>query len=186
MIGEEAMCSVTYLEFKDKTTTFPWLRASILCANLSSPRVVDGVAKLLLKSDMDRLKAKPESLQVENAIVANWQLLQEIGKAKTPEGLSCMARAMIRLALHLCKKESKGRDTTVFGSITHIGQQFLLECKRLQQGLPLVPSQSVENQPEATQPETLEDSTDFHQCMVTNVVCTDVIRRSNHMNYKSI
>ena len=116
MIGEEAMCSVTYLDFKDTTTTFPWLRASLLCANLSLPRIVDGVAKLLLKSDIDKVKAKPESLQVENAIVANWQLLQQTGKAKAPEGLPCMARAMIRLALHLCKKESKGRDTKVFSS----------------------------------------------------------------------
>lgn len=157
MIGEEAMCSVAYIDFKDTTTTYPWLRASLLCANLSSPRIVDGVAKLLLKSDIDKVKAKPESLQVEKAIVANWQLFQQTGKAKTPEGLSCMARAMIRLALHLCKQESKGRDTKVFSSIADINQQFLKECQRLEQGLAPVPAQEQQNDTIVTQPETLED-----------------------------
>lgn len=108
---------VAYMDFKQKSTTFPWLRASILSCQLSAPKCQDGIGKCLGRHEVDKLKSnqnKTMVLEAENFLTNHWDQLSAMadGKGHGPEGLSIMGRCMIRVALHLTKKESKGRDTT--------------------------------------------------------------------------
>jgi hypothetical protein len=73
-IGEEFMVATAYLDFKDATTTFPWIRAGALAVNLPSPICKDGMGKLLVKSDLEKLKhqtQRPQPLIAEKESIAS-------------------------------------------------------------------------------------------------------------------
>ena len=53
-LGEDYMTSVTKADFKSKDSTYPMIRACLIAANLSSPKSCDGIAKLLLKGDVEK------------------------------------------------------------------------------------------------------------------------------------
>ena len=49
-IGEDFMTTIAFIDFKEKSSNFPWVRAGLLAANLQSPICKDGIGKLLRKS----------------------------------------------------------------------------------------------------------------------------------------
>lgn len=78
----------------------------------SRQHIKDGVAKLVVKSDFDRLKSKGQSsdlLQAEKLLSEGWVLAGNHGlpldKLALPYG-----RFMIRICLYLLKKQNKGHD----------------------------------------------------------------------------
>ena len=157
---------VSYMDFKQKSTTFPWLRASILSCQLSAPKCQDGIGKCLGRHEVDKLKSnqnKTMVLEAENFLTNHWDQLSAMadGKGHGPEGLSIMGRCMIRVALHLTKKESKGRDTTVFQDLAEISAKFQEEVSNFTSGttMPTNPSASSHEEP-TLEPESLEDR--FH------------------------
>lgn len=108
------MVATAYLDFKDPTTTFPWIRAGALAVNLSSPICKDGMGKLLVKSDLEKLKhqtQRPQLLIAEKALQVNYELLQKAGKHQSPPGLSTMGRALVRTILFLTKNSTRGEKT---------------------------------------------------------------------------
>ena len=56
-LGEEFMSAVAQAEFKSKDSTYPIVRAALIASNLSSPKHQNGIAKLLVKSDIDKGKS---------------------------------------------------------------------------------------------------------------------------------
>ena len=162
-IGEEMFSQVAYMDFKQKSTTFPWLRASILSCQLSAPKCQDGIGKCLGRHEVDKLKSnqnKTMVLEAENFLTNHWDQLSAMadGKGHGPEGLSIMGRC---IALHLTKKESKGRDTTVFQDLAEISAKFQEEVSNFTSGttMPTNPSASSHEEP-TLEPESLEDR--FH------------------------
>ena len=155
---------VTYMDFKQKSTTFPWLRASILSCQLSAPKCQDGTGKCLGRHEVDKLKSnqhKANVLEAENFLANHWDQLSGMpsGKGHGPEGLSIMGRCMIRVALHPTKKEAKGRDTTVFQDLGEISAKFQEEVTNFTAGttMPSAPSTSSAHPEPAVEPESLED-----------------------------
>jgi hypothetical protein len=144
-IGEEVFSHIAYLDFKDKTTSFPWLRAAMLCCNLSATKVVDGFGKCLTKSDCDRFRSKdlrPQVLQAENMLALNWDLAQKQPFKAQPTGYNLMGRCMVRVALHLSKKEAKGRDTHQYADLGEIATKFseeLVEVTSATMSIPAKP-----------------------------------------------
>jgi hypothetical protein len=126
------MVATAYLDFKDATTTFPWIRAGALAVNLSSPICKDGMGKLLVKSDLEKLKhqtQRPQLLIAEKALQVNYELLQKAGKHQSPPGLSTMGRALVRTLLFLTK------------FLQEIANAFGEECMALDNGsLPAAPA----------------------------------------------
>jgi hypothetical protein len=157
------MSCITFLDFKSNQTVCPWVRASALACIVSSPKSVgvDGFGKILSKADLERLKSpllKPTVTTAEELLSLNWNLLQEQTFAKSPEGLSLMGRCMVRMMLHLTKKEAKGRDTTVYPDLAAISSLFGQELLELQQGKGSVakPQAGSGQQDQPVQPQSLE------------------------------
>ena len=63
-LGEDFIKGVTETVFS-ASRRCPHLRTAFLAANLVSPKVVDGVAKLLAKSDIEKLRSKEHASQVD-------------------------------------------------------------------------------------------------------------------------
>ena len=60
-IGEDFMTTIAFMDFKERSTTFPWTRAGLLAANLQSPICKVGIGKLLHKSGVDKQDTSHES-----------------------------------------------------------------------------------------------------------------------------
>ena len=78
MIGEEFFRSLANAEFKG--TAAPFLRAAFLMTQLTSTKVVDGVARLLLRSDVDRLRAAKAAgglASAENVLKQGWAAYED-------------------------------------------------------------------------------------------------------------
>ena len=60
-IGENFMTTIAFIGFKEKSSSFPWVRAGLLAANLQSPICKVGIGKLLHKSGVDKQDTSHES-----------------------------------------------------------------------------------------------------------------------------
>lgn len=125
MLGADFTHAIAYTDFGSKESTFPLVRMMLVACNLSSNKQEDGFARLLVKSDVDKLKAPS---QKENLMLAEKQarlVISQLGEdVFQKENVKLLARFLIRCALWLCKKEGKGREASVFGSVAAIHKAF--------------------------------------------------------------
>eukprot|EP00434_Breviolum_minutum_P025120 symbB.v1.2.022193.t1/scaffold1958.1/size138524/4 len=129
-IGQEYLTFLCQLDFKDKASTFPFVRCSCLAVNLTSPRVIDGIGKLAVKTDLAALKApaiREVLVAAEGVLKTAWDTLEKADRHQTQKGMVAMGRLMVRTALFLMKKQGKGREKVEFGSLQDIGQAFALD-----------------------------------------------------------
>lgn len=129
-IGQEYLAFLCQLDFKDKASTFPFFRCSCLAVNLTSPRIIDGIGKLAVKTDLAALKApaiREVLVAAEGVLKTAWDTLEKAGSHQTQKGMVAMGRLMVRTALFLMKKQGKGREKVEFGSLQEIGQAFALD-----------------------------------------------------------
>ncbi|CAJ1393752.1 unnamed protein product [Effrenium voratum] len=174
LIGEEFFSSITYAEFKMKTSMAPFLRAAVLCTQLTSPKHCDGISKLLTKSDVDKMKsvqmlAKVE--EAENVLCAGWAAcLME--KASQEHSTAAFGRLCIRTVLHLASKEKHGREPAGWPSVAAISKAFAEEIKQ-----PKASSVTAHEKPacspskakkDAGLPENLLESSPAHTALVLN------------------
>ena len=139
------MTAIAFQDFKEKTTTFPWLRAGCLAANLSSPINKDGIGRLLHKSDIDKLKSPTMRATItscEANLAMSYATLQNHGLHTTTEGKNLFARFLIRSTLFVCKKQTKGREEISFDDLGDISSKFSQELHDLQHGSTVGPSSS--------------------------------------------
>ena len=88
-IGEDFMTTIAFMDFKEKSTTFPWTRAGLLAANLQSPICKDGMGKLLHKSDVDKLKTpamRANLISCEANLAHAYTTIQKHGLHATTDG----------------------------------------------------------------------------------------------------
>ena len=95
------------------TQHFPICRQAFLAANLISPKVVDGVAKLLVKSDMNKLAGKGRVAQLELAERSFEEVRSHLAEAaqhglKAADHDGIYGRFLVRVALHLTGKGKMG------------------------------------------------------------------------------
>ena len=133
LLGEEYFRSVAFTDFGSKHSTFPLVRCMLLACNLSSPKhhVQDGFARLLVKADVERLKTPAGRDQAALAEKMAMLVLQEIGD-QLLDNVKLVGRFFLRAGLWLTKKEGKGHEKTVFGSLETIHKVFVAEKEKLQ------------------------------------------------------
>ncbi|CAE7940284.1 unnamed protein product [Symbiodinium sp. KB8] len=133
LLGEEYFRSVASTDFGSKESTFPLVRCMLLACNLSSPKlhVQDGFARLLVKADVDRLKTAAGRDQAALAEKMAMLVLQEIGDHLL-DNVKLVGRFFLRAGLWLTKKEGKGHEKHVFGSLETIHKAFMLEKEKSQ------------------------------------------------------
>ena len=112
MLGEDFTKAVAYTDFGSKESTFPIVRVMLLACNISSSKQEDGYARLLGKSDVEKLKS--QSMR-ETVLLVERQgrlVLAKVGEegAWDKASVKVLARFFIRCGLWLCKKEGKGRE----------------------------------------------------------------------------
>jgi hypothetical protein len=76
-LGQDFFESITDLVIPSDDTKYPFLRTSCITCNLVSTKVQDGIARFLLPSQVDRLKAKTLKEKVdaaEKALAEQWAL----------------------------------------------------------------------------------------------------------------
>ena len=129
-IGEEVFKGVTFWEVAEPSNQFPLVRAGFLACQLTSPKVVDGVAKMMAKADLDKLKAGSQRqflLKAENLLNDAWKIAEQASDQE--EVVSAFGRMLIRTVLHLTKKEKMGREPKGHGSLEVICKLFAQEAK---------------------------------------------------------
>ena len=58
----------------------PMIRVALVAANLTCDKIVDGIGRLLLKSDVDKLKTKklqPKVCEAEELLLGRWKDLEK-------------------------------------------------------------------------------------------------------------
>ena len=162
----------------------PWVRAALLAANLSAPlaanlsapRSIDGIAKCLTKADCEKLKSKHQKalvIQCESMLAMNWATLQGKPWKDTPKAYNLMGTCMVRMALHIAKKETKGRDTKNYESLAEISTLFSEELLEVEAapGAPSVEPASSSHQQPMPQPDTLQAWESVCMCPQHMFVC---------------
>ena len=136
-LGQEFISAVTNTCF-GATRNVPHLRTGLLACNLVSPpgKVIDGVSRLLVKSDIEKLKGKAKTAQVdaaEKVMADGWDsaiAMVEAGSAKKSEMNMAMGRLHSRMILFLTGKGKLGPEKKEFESIAVIEQAFQEDLKK--------------------------------------------------------
>ncbi len=162
-IGQEYLTFLCQLDFKDKASTFPFLRCACLAVNLTSPKVLDGIGKLAVKTDLAALKApalREVLVTAEGVLQTAWDTLEKAGSHQTQKGMVAMGRLMVRTALFLMKKQGKGREQVEFGSLREIGEAFAKDLDALPETLGLGSSTDSLPAEDSQGPVSLKESSD--------------------------
>jgi hypothetical protein len=160
IIGEEFMSAVAYVDLKgDAGTTYPFLRAACLAAQLTSPKSADGISKLLTKSDVEKLKTKEMRPQVdlaEKTMAMGWNVISNAATTGLDSSIcnGCFGKFITRIILHIFGKEKYGREPKGFDSLDAINQLFVDE---VQGKLSAKSSQPVQMQVSATSSASSKD-----------------------------
>ena len=111
-LGQVFWETVTSMNFPLATTKFPYLRSAIVATNLVAPksRVIDGISKLVVKTDMLALVRKDNILSAQAAeamLCEAWTALEADTQAclRTPaEQYAIYGRLSSRVVLYLVKE----------------------------------------------------------------------------------
>lgn len=126
-------------DFKCPDSCFPLVRASLVAANLSSPKQKDGISRLLVPSDIEKIKgakSHQKMMPFEKLLQMNLDTLLASPKGVLDKDhVKLLARFMVRSALLLVKKEGKGRESKQYGSLQDINMAFLSELLALDKRL---------------------------------------------------
>jgi hypothetical protein len=137
-LGSVFIEAVTHASFPTKATKFPFLRAGFLACNVISPRskVVDGVARLLTKTDVSlvcKQRTLGMNIAAETLMAESWATLQDLSLHSGVDLSKCNAifgRLSCRTILMLVKKEADGVESKVYGSLSKIKAAFNAEIKK--------------------------------------------------------
>lgn len=125
---------LTALDWKDSETTFVWVRAGCLAANCTSTKAVDGISRLLVKSDLDKLKQpsrRDDIKKAEKLCSLAWETLSKAQLHKNKKGLTILGRLLVRVALVLAGKSGKGREKKAFRDLQEVNDAFVADLGKL-------------------------------------------------------
>ena len=118
----------------------PLIRNPVFLANLTSPKIEDGIARLLLKSDISKITTKTrleEVLKVERLLGDGVKIAENVRKAcklSDEAEYGPLGRFFVRLTLRLVDKEKSGTEGVEYGSNAQICKAFIAEISALAGG----------------------------------------------------
>ena len=140
LLGSEFFSAIAGTDFGSKETTFPLVRAMLVAANLSSPISQDGYSRLLVKSDVEKLKQKS---MLEKMHLAERLATMELKNVETSPGgllgkdnVKTLGKFFIRCALWLVKKQGKGREKATYESLEAIHGALQEDRRKVVAGAP--------------------------------------------------
>ena len=115
-LGEEFMHAVVETQWS-KTTMHPLTKVALTVANCTSMKLIDGVAKLITKTDILALKAKKyETIlnEVERSLGFLWTALTEMSALDRYDKFKIFSKYCIRYSLFITNKQKHGREGKVY------------------------------------------------------------------------
>ena len=100
----------TDVQFATTSKRYPHVRTGLLATNLVSPKVVDGIARLLVKADVERLRSKdkvPVIDKAEDTMAHRWDVAAKlVGEQHLTKEQSnpLLGRLHTRVILHITGK----------------------------------------------------------------------------------
>ena len=121
-LGSEFFMKLNSLNF-GQAQRFPYLINAAIKANLTSPKVVDGVCKLVLPSHLSALTSKNNRSKIEEAECLMKDARKLVKTLHFPDGVpvTCIGQLDVRCVLHILNK-SKDAGDIVFDSINAIAE----------------------------------------------------------------
>jgi hypothetical protein len=129
-LGQEFMVAITDLVLPSQQSNFIHLRTAIVGTQLTTDRVVDGIAQLIKKADINSFRAKQTQQTAElvesmlDTVWAELQELQKTGVATEKQAYKLYGLLGIRFVLYLTKKAKWGKDKTEYPSLEAILQVY--------------------------------------------------------------
>lgn len=120
------MACILALDFKSPSSTSPFTRTALVATQMTSTRAQqsNGVARLLVKGDLEKVKNHKEALKGEEMLASAFKL-SETDKLLSPDQKALLlGRLMCRLVLHIVGKESKGREDKTYKDLPEINAAF--------------------------------------------------------------
>lgn len=121
-LGAEFWEAVVAAKFPDSQCMYPMMRTAVLCCNLTAEKSMDGMSRLLTKSDMVKLCAvnmKEKVSQGEKLLVSSWH-----ASGSSDKGFACFGRLCVRLVLFLLSKGKAGREKRDYKTMEEIAGAF--------------------------------------------------------------
>lgn len=151
-LGSEYCTAVVEAQFS-KCNLCVFVKLGLFLANLTTVKVQDGFAKLVLKSDVVALEGKQKAsdvIQTEEFLVKIWGKCS--GKPRE-QAYKAFGRCMIRSILLLRKKEKHGREPGKKWDLISIEEAF-------DKDLEGTPAKAAEDKPESNKasPARIEDA----------------------------
>ncbi|CAE6969732.1 unnamed protein product [Symbiodinium sp. CCMP2592] len=105
----------------------PLLRLAMLATNFTAPKnkIQDGYARLLTRSDWDKLKGNKLQKQILDMDQKLFQAYQKVEASFSDlAAIRAFGMRLIRCCMHVLQKEKMGRETKVFESMDEIFEAF--------------------------------------------------------------
>jgi len=124
-LGEDYLRAVTEVQF-GPTKKCPHIRTALLAVNLCTSKVVDGVGKLLVKGDVEKLKKCKEIDCLESTMQTAWDIL--ILQAPREIMHRLLGRLQCRCVLWATGKGKLGFEKKAYeGGLEEIKRAFIIE-----------------------------------------------------------
>jgi hypothetical protein len=136
-LGETFWRAVAEMSFQTKESKLPLVRVALILTNLTSPKIEDGLARLLVKSDVAKLvsKAKLQTVMAAEKRLGECLQIARTLKDQSLDGVDGpMGRFFVRMALKLVGKENDGMERKKYDSVEHICQACLTEFSMIAGG----------------------------------------------------
>ena len=129
-LGEDFFEAVTDVFF-GPARRCPHIRTALMAGNLVSPKIVDGISKLLVKADVERVKSKDKAAvvdQTESMMSIAWSITDQLctdGVMSHDELHPVMGRFHTRAALWLVGKGKLGFEKKDYKTLDEILEAFV-------------------------------------------------------------
>ena len=137
VLGQTFWKAIAEASFSTKESTMPLVRVALILANLASPKLEDGIARLVLKSDIQRLQVKQklsDVLDADKKLKQAMEVAASVAKTKKLQADAQngpLGRFFVRVVVHLIGKEKDSAEGTEYKSINDICAAYLGELSNM-------------------------------------------------------
>lgn len=136
-VGETFWKAVVEATFQTKDSKMPLVRVALVLANLASPKIEDGISRLIVKTDVTKLQAKlnlNDVLDADKKLKQATDIARSVAKTKKTHADAengPLGRFFVRVVLHLVDKGRLGLEQTDYESVNEICALYLAELSEL-------------------------------------------------------
>ena len=134
ILGELFFKAIVEMKFSSKASQYPLIRGALIATNLIAPanKVVEGKARLIVKSDATTLTQKQRQLEIDavEAMLAEcWEATLALvsGDVEEAAAYRLFGRLSYRVVLFLTKKQKEGPEQVEYKRLSDIKRKFFAE-----------------------------------------------------------